>query len=153
MSTLVFHVFAIAAVAAAVVAVCVAVFCWRQVRRLRAGHMVIFGEGRTDLVDFAVSLQARNDDLHQAVDEIAAALTRIDKRIDGTVENVAVVRYDAFGDRGGQQSATVALLDASRSGVSGTPNIPGQSIISNSSGMTSAANCWVVNGGWRSNSA
>jgi hypothetical protein len=117
MSTLAFHVFAIAAAGVALVAAAVAVFSWRQVRRLRAGHMVVFGEGRADLVDFAVALQGRIDDLRQAVDEIAAALTRVDKRIDGTIENVAVVRYDAFGDHGGQQSATVALLDASRSGI------------------------------------
>ena len=51
------------------------------------------------------------------MDEIASALTRVDKRFDGALSNVALVRYDAYGDRGGQQSATVAMLDSARSGV------------------------------------
>jgi hypothetical protein len=85
--------------------------------RLRATQSVILGDGKSDLIDFAVSLQGRIDDVHKAIDEIASALTRVDKRIDGTVSNVAVVRYDAYEDKGGQQSATVAILDGSRTGI------------------------------------
>ena len=44
-----------------------------RVRRLREGQAVLLGDGKTDLVDFAVSLQGRIDDLHRAVDEIARA--------------------------------------------------------------------------------
>jgi hypothetical protein len=77
----------------------------------------LLGGGRQDLVDFAVSLQARIDDLHRAVDEVAAALSRVDRRVDATVTNTAIVRYDAISGTGGHQSASVALLDASRSGV------------------------------------
>ena len=84
--------------------------CLRQ--EVRAGQLIVLADGKADLVDFAVSLQARIDDLHKAVDEIASALTRVDKRFDGAVSNVALVRYDAYGDRGGQQSATVAMLDS-----------------------------------------
>jgi len=39
-----------------------------RVRRLREAQRVLVGGGRKDLVDFAVSLQARIDDLHRAVD-------------------------------------------------------------------------------------
>ena len=42
----------------------------------------LLGDGKTDLVDFAVSLQGRIDDLHRAVDEIAAGLVRVDRRVD-----------------------------------------------------------------------
>jgi hypothetical protein len=48
------------------------------------------------VVDFAVSLQGRIDDLHRAVDEVAAGLTRVDRRVDGAVTNTSVVRYDAY---------------------------------------------------------
>lgn len=70
-----------------------------------------------DLVDFAVSLQTRIDGLHRAVDEVAAGLARADGRMDAAVAKTAVVRYDAYETSGGHQSASVALLDAARSGV------------------------------------
>jgi hypothetical protein len=108
---------AIASAALALVAFVVAGFALLFLRRLRAGQLIVLADGKADLVDFAVSLQARIDDLHKTVDEIASALTRVDKRFDGALSNVALIRYDAYGDRGGQQSATVAMLDSSRSGV------------------------------------
>ena len=73
--------------------------------------------GRRDVVDFAVSLQGRIDDLHRAVDEVAAGLTRVDRRVDGSVTNTSVVRYDAYEETGGQQSASFAFLDSSRTGT------------------------------------
>lgn len=108
---------AIAAAAVASAALIAAVISLLVLRRLRAGQMIVLADGKADLVDFAVSLQARIDDLHKSVDEVASALTRVDKRFDGALTNVALIRYDAYGDRGGQQSATVAMLDSARSGV------------------------------------
>jgi hypothetical protein len=87
------------------------------IRRLRTTQSVVLADGKADLIDFAVALQARIDDLHRAVDEVAAALTRVDQRFDGAVSNVGLVRYDAYEDRGGQQSASLALLDSARSGL------------------------------------
>ena len=52
-----------------------------------------------------------------AVDEVAAGLARIDRRVDGTVTNTSIVRYDAYEDTGGHQSASLALLDSARTGV------------------------------------
>jgi hypothetical protein len=57
------------------------------------------------------------DDLHSAVDEVAAALARVDRRVDSTLSRTAIVRYDAYEGTGGHQSASVALLDASRTGI------------------------------------
>jgi hypothetical protein len=108
---------AIGAAVLAVVALGVAVAFFVALRSVRRAQSVVIGSGKDDLVDFAVTLQARIDDLHRAVDEIAAGLARVDKRIDTTLSRVAVVRYDAFVDLGGQQSASLAVLDASRSGV------------------------------------
>ena len=108
---------AIASAALALAASVVALVALLMLRRLRAGQLTVLADGKTDLVDFSVSLQGRIDDLHKAVGEIASALTRVDKRFDGALSNVALIRYDAYGDRGGQQSATVAMLDSARSGV------------------------------------
>ena len=108
---------AIAAAAVAVLSLAVAAVAWRKLRRVRAAQQVLLGDAKDDLVDFAVSLQARIDDLHRAVDEIAAGLARVDRRVDGCVAKTSIVRYDAYKDAGGQQSASVAFLDASRTGL------------------------------------
>ena len=108
---------AIGAAAAAAVALVVAAWIWLRVRRLRAGQEVLLGGGKGDLVDFAVSLQGRIDDLHRAVDEVAAGLVRVDRRADESVRNVSIVRYDAYEDTGGHQSASLAVLDSTRTGV------------------------------------
>jgi hypothetical protein len=84
---------------------------------VRDSQLVLLGGGKADLVDFAVSLQGRIDDLHRAVDEIAAALSRVDQRVDLTVAKTGLVRYDAYKDAGGQQSASIALLDSARTGI------------------------------------
>jgi hypothetical protein len=108
---------AIAGVAAGAVGLGVAVWASVRVKRVRDAQRSLLGGGRRDLVDFAVSLQGRVDDLHRSVDEVAAGLARIDRRVDGTVTNTAIVRYDAYEDTGGHQSASLALLDSARSGV------------------------------------
>ncbi len=108
---------AIAAAAAAVVALALALAFYLKLRRVRKAQVVMLGAGKDDLVDFAVSLQARIDDLHRAVDEVAAALARVDKRIDGCLSQTSIVRYDAYEDAGGHQSASLAFLDAARSGI------------------------------------
>jgi Protein of unknown function (DUF4446) len=108
---------AIAACAVAVVSFAIVLLLFRRIRQLREGQMVLLGGGKSDLVDFAVSLQARIDDLHRAVDEVAAALARVDRRVDGSVTNTSVIRYDAYEGAGGHQSASLAFLDAARSGV------------------------------------
>jgi HAMP domain-containing protein len=108
---------AIAAAVVAVLALAVVVWVLTRMRRLREGQAVLLGDGKTDLVDFAVSLQGRIDDLHRAVDEIAAGLVRVDRRIDGAVTNTSIVRYDAYEDTGGHQSASLAVLDSARTGV------------------------------------
>jgi Protein of unknown function (DUF4446) len=108
---------AIGGAAAALVALALAVAFFVQVTRVRRAQKVLIGKGKDDLVDFAVSLQARIDDLHRAVDEVAAGLSRIDKRVDGCLSHTSIVRYDAYEDAGGHQSASMAFLDAARSGV------------------------------------
>ena len=108
---------AIAAILVAVAAIVVALLAFRQLGRVRAAQQVLLGGEKSDLVDFAVSLQARIEDLHSAVDELAAAVGRVDRRVDASLSRTSIVRYDALEGTGGQQSATIALLDSSRTGV------------------------------------
>jgi hypothetical protein len=108
---------AIGAAAAGFLALLLAVAFFIQIRRVREAQNVLIGRDKDDLVEFAVSLQGRIDDLHRAVDEVAAGLSRIDKRVDACLSHTSIVRYDAYEDAGGHQSASMAFLDAARSGV------------------------------------
>jgi hypothetical protein len=108
---------AIGAALAAAVALLLAVGYHLALRRVRQAQLVLLGGGREDLVDFAVSLQTRIDALNGSVDEVTAGLARVERRVDETVSKTAIVRYDAYEQSGGHQSASVALLDSSRTGV------------------------------------
>ena len=108
---------AVGAIVVAAVALVAGVLAWWSVRAVRKAQLVLLGGGKQDLVDFAVSLQGRIDDLHRAVDEIAAGLSRVDRRVDTAVSKTSLVRYDAYEGAGGHQSASIALLNAARSGV------------------------------------
>jgi Protein of unknown function (DUF4446) len=109
---------AIAGIAVAAVALVAAGLVYSQLSSIRRAQDVLLGgNAKADVVDFAVSLQGRIEDLHGAVDEIAAALARVDRRIDDSLSRVALVRYDAYEDTGGHQSASVALLDSGRTGI------------------------------------
>jgi len=108
---------ALGAAAAAAVALLLSLVHYLTLRRVRKAQVVLLGDGKDDLVDFAVSLQARIDDLHRVVDGVSAALGQVDRRVDDTVSKTAIVRYDAYENSGGHQSASVAMLDSSRTGV------------------------------------
>src|SRR5881409_1877552 len=102
---------AIGAAVGAALAVAVAVWALLKLSAARPAQRVLLGGGTQDLVDFSVSLQGRSDDRNRAVDEIAGGLARVDRRVDGAVSKTALVRYDAFHQKGGEQSATVAMLN------------------------------------------
>jgi hypothetical protein len=108
---------AVGAALAAVAALLVVLVHYLTLRRVRQAQLVLLGGGKSDLVDFAVSLQSRLDELRRAVDEVSASLGRVDRRVDETVSKTAIVRYDAYENSGGHQSASVALLDSARTGV------------------------------------
>jgi hypothetical protein len=108
---------AIGATAAAAVALLLALSYYVALRRVRKAQLVLLSGGNSDIVDFAVSLQTRIDDLHKAVDEVASSLVRLDRRVDDTVSKTAIVRYDAYENSGGHQSASVAMLNSARTGV------------------------------------
>ena len=112
------EVIAVAGIALAAVALAGAGLAFAQLSSIRRAQEVLLGgNAKADVVEFAVSLQARIEDLHGAVDEIAAALARVNRRIDESLSRVALVRYDAYEDTGGHQSASVALLDSGRTGI------------------------------------
>jgi hypothetical protein len=92
-----------------------------KLRRLRAAQRTILGGEETDLAAHAASLQEAFVQLRDWVEEVAAGLegrvTGAERRMDNSIGHTSVVRYDAMNELSGQQSSTVALLDARRTGV------------------------------------
>jgi Protein of unknown function (DUF4446) len=92
-----------------------------KLRRLRSAQKTVMGEGQADLVAHAAQIQEAFVQLRDWVEETAARLEErmatAEHRIDGCVAYTSLVRYDAMGEMSGQQSSTMALLDARRTGV------------------------------------
>jgi hypothetical protein len=113
---------ALAAAGLALVALVLAAVLALRLRRLRAEQRVVLGASRReDLVSHAAELQQAFTALHERVEEVAARLeTRMgeaENRLDGAIAYRALVRYDAYGELSGHQSASLALLDAGGNGV------------------------------------
>ena len=115
----------IVALAAAVVAVVglltAAVLAVRLVR-LRADQRLVLGDKqREDLVTHAARLQGQFEALNTYVEDVASALHDrmqvIETRLDGAIAYRSLIHYDAYGEMSGRQSTSIALLDASRSGL------------------------------------
>ncbi len=113
---------ALAAAALALIALCLAVVLFGQMRRLRADQRAVLGEqSPQDLVAHAATLDASFRTLH---DYVAGVAERLDERLevaegrlDGAIAHCGLIRYDAYNEMSGRQSTSIALLDSSRSGV------------------------------------
>ncbi len=113
---------ALAAGGVALVALVLAISLALRMRRLRADQRTVLGESsQEDLVAHAAGLErdfvALNDQVGDIVEGLATRMEAAEGRLDGAIAFRALVRYDAYGEMSGHQSATIALLDASRSGV------------------------------------
>ena len=113
---------ALAAGAVALVALLLAIMLALRLRRLRSAQHVVLGDsGREDLVGHAAGLQEAFAQLHERVEEVAERLEQrmhdAERRLDGAIMHRALVRYDAYGELSGHQSASLALLDADGNGV------------------------------------
>jgi hypothetical protein len=112
---------AIAAGAVAVVALLLSATLALRLRRVRADQKAVLGDGRADLVTHAATMQSQFEALHEYVQDVANRLDQrmelAEHRIDGAIAYRSLVRYDAYGEMSGRQSTSIALLDASRSGI------------------------------------
>jgi uncharacterized protein DUF4446 len=113
---------ALAAAGGALVAIVWAIVLSVKLRRLRAAQRAVLGAAdERDLVSHATTLEDAFVQLRDWVEETAANLEQrmgtAEQRVDGCVAHTSLVRYDAYGEAGGRQSSSMALLDATRSGV------------------------------------
>ena len=113
---------ALAAGGVALVALVMAIVLAVKMRRLRSAQRAVLGDGQQrDLIEHAARLERGFAELRDWVEDAAsgieARMAAAEGRIDGCVAYRSLVRYDAYGEMSGRQSSSVALLDASRSGV------------------------------------
>lgn len=113
---------ALVAGGAALIALVLGIVLAVKLRRLRSAQRAVLGESdQRDLVEHAARLERGFAELRDWVEEAAGGIeTRMaaaEARIDGCVSYRSLVRYDAYGEMSGRQSSSVALLDATRSGV------------------------------------
>jgi Protein of unknown function (DUF4446) len=92
-----------------------------KLRQLQRDQRTVLGDRREDLIAHAASLQRQFEALHDYVEDEAgrmhARMETAERRLDGAVAYRALIRYDAYGEMSGRQSTSIALLDATRSGI------------------------------------
>jgi hypothetical protein len=108
--------------AVALAALIVATVAFMRLRRLRADQRVLLGTGPADdLVEHAARIEQEFRSLHAYVGDVAARLDgrlgTAEARLDGTIAYRGLVRFDAYNEMSGQQSVSIALLDAAQSGI------------------------------------
>jgi hypothetical protein len=112
---------AVAAGAVAVVSVAWSIGLTVAMRKLKAAQRAVLGDSARDLVAHAAHLQSSYESLAQYVEDFGTRLDRrmdhAETRLDGVVAHRALVRYDAYGEMSGRQSTSIALLDATHSGI------------------------------------
>jgi hypothetical protein len=112
---------ALAAGAVAIIALLTAVWLAFTLRRIRSEQRAVLGDRREDLVAHAVGLQDQFAALHAYVEDVAgrldARMGTAEARLDGAVAHSSLVRYDAYGEMSGRQSVSIALLDATQTGI------------------------------------
>jgi hypothetical protein len=109
---------ALGAAALALALAVVVTVLWTRLQRVHRAQQVVLGGGeQRDIVAHVEMLDVRVRNLRQAVEILGDELGRHKEQLDLALTNMAIVRYDAFRESGGAQSATVALLDAHRSGL------------------------------------
>ena len=87
-------------------------------RRLRRAQLAVLGgHGERDLVAHAQDLGQQVRNLRDAVQGLDELLSAHRTELDKAFTRRAIVRYDAFRDIGGEQSASIALLDNNASGL------------------------------------
>ena len=113
---------ALAAAGLAFVALVWAIVVTIQLRRVKSAQSGVLGEhGQRDIVRHAAeldeafrALRDHVDVVHGAIDE---RLTEAEERLDHAIAYSSLVRYDAYNEMSGRQSTSIALLDATGSGV------------------------------------
>ncbi len=113
---------ALAAAGAAVVCLILLGVMFFKLRRLRNDQSLVLGDkGKRDIAGHAAELTKAVENMRDLMDEATlkfeSDINDLHLEINRCISRVAVVRYDAYKEIGGQQSSSMAFLDASGNGL------------------------------------
>jgi hypothetical protein len=105
-----------------IVALALAAVLFVQLRRVRLSQRILLGDAEPrDLIAHAAQLSEAVATLRAYVEESAlrldGRLSTAEERLDRSIAYRGLLRYDAYNEMSGRQSASIALLDATRSGI------------------------------------
>ena len=113
-----FEVLAVLALAVAIGAGVGLYLVFRRLQRFHRNQHVIMGSrGDVDIVEHVASMDDKLANMRVALEDLTLVARDHDVRIDGTLARIGVVRFDAYQDLGGRQSAAVAFLNSLGNGV------------------------------------
>ncbi|USQ76479.1 DUF4446 family protein [Ornithinimicrobium cryptoxanthini] len=117
MSTTALTFVAVIALALSLAALALGWVAHRRHQLVERRYAVLWGEGEAD-VSTVLAQQARRLATERArIDALRASLDGLSGDLAQTLQHVAVVRYDAFGDMGGQMSFSAAVIDDNGDGM------------------------------------
>jgi hypothetical protein len=112
---------ALGASVVAVVALAIAVATTLKLRRLYADQRLVLGSGDRDVVGHVADLQrafhALQAEMEAVGGDLRARMAASEARLGGALTQRALVHFDAYQEMSGRNSSSLALLDASGSGV------------------------------------
>jgi len=108
---------AVASAVLAVVAVLLAVSAHLRLSRIRRAYRVLWDDGETDVATLSADQQRQISVVRSQLAALRADLAVVRGDVAQSLRNVAVVRYDAFGDMGGRLSFSCAVVDDAGDGL------------------------------------
>ena len=101
----------------ALVALALAVGSHLRLSRMRRRFAVLWAGGETDVATLAAGQERRLVALAEQVETVRDDVHGVHRDLRQSLRNVAVVRYDAFGDMGGRLSFSCAVVDDEGDGL------------------------------------
>ncbi|MFC7597785.1 DUF4446 family protein [Terrabacter sp. GCM10028922] len=108
---------ALAAGVVALLALALAVGAQLRLARVRRDFAALGDDGATDIARVAATQNHRIDRLTAEVTRLREHVASAEDDVRQSLRNVAVVRYDAFGDMGGRLSFSAAIVDDLGDGI------------------------------------
>ncbi|MFM6850644.1 MAG: DUF4446 family protein [Terrabacter sp.] len=108
---------AVVAAGVALLALVLAVAAQLRLRTVRRDFAALDGDGSTDIARVAATQNQRIERLTAEVATLRDHVAAAEDDVRQSLRNVAVVRYDAFGDMGGRLSFSAAIVDDLGDGI------------------------------------
>lgn len=108
---------ALVALALGLLGLVLGVVAYRRHQLVERRYAVLWGDGEADVAAVLAQQSRRIGAERARVDAVEAAVAGLQGTLAQSLQHVAVVRYDAFGDMGGRMSFSAAVVDDNGDGM------------------------------------